>query len=85
MLIRQLTKAAVEAFAKIGNPGPIIVGTVGAQSTAQAIEYAKDGHSVGGRYALVLPPSYYPGHMSEDAIQTFYEDVSVPFCSGGRC
>ena len=61
---------------RVGNPGIIIAGTVGAQSTREAIQLAKDASEAGADFVLALPPSYYPGAMSDDAILGFYEDVS---------
>lgn len=73
----QMVRTAKEAFTRIGNPGAIIAGTVGAQSTREAIELCRDAASAGADYTLILPPSYYPGAMKPDAIQSFFEDVSL--------
>jgi dihydrodipicolinate synthase/N-acetylneuraminate lyase len=37
--------------------------------------------SVGADFALVLPPSYYPSLMTDEAIKEFYKDVSQPSAS----
>lgn len=60
----------------MGNPGAIIAGTVGAQSTREAILLSKDAAEAGAEFTLVLPPSYYPAWMTPAAIQSFYEDVA---------
>jgi dihydrodipicolinate synthase/N-acetylneuraminate lyase len=73
----QITAVTRAALDRVHNSGPVIVGTVGAQSTAQAIELARDGYENGGEFALVLPPSYYASALTTAALQSFYEDVSV--------
>lgn len=76
----QLLRIAKEAFARVGNPGLIIAGTVGAQSTWENVQLAKDAASAGSDYILTLPPNYYAPAMSPAAIQAFYEDVSLMLC-----
>jgi 4-hydroxy-2-oxoglutarate aldolase len=71
-----MIRTAKETFTRIGNPGSIIAGTVGAQSTREAIELCQDAADAGADFTLVLPPSYYPGAMTPEAIQGFFEDVS---------
>jgi dihydrodipicolinate synthase/N-acetylneuraminate lyase len=71
----QLIRVSKETFAAIGNPGAIIAGTGSAQSTQEAIELSAEAASAGAEFALVLPPSYYPGAMTPAAIQEFFEDV----------
>jgi dihydrodipicolinate synthase/N-acetylneuraminate lyase len=65
-------------FTKTGNTGQIIAGTVGAQSTLENIAMCREAASVGADFALVLPPSYYPSLMTDEAIKEFYKDVSQP-------
>lgn len=72
----QITAAARAALDKVGNKGPVIVGTVGAQSTVQAIEFCEDAAQNGGDYALVLPPGYFAPAMTQESIIGFYRDVS---------
>ncbi len=74
---KQLTRTAKETFTKEGSSGLIIAGTVGAQSTREAILLSKDAAAAGADFVLILPPSYYPGIMTPDAIQGFFEDVSL--------
>ena len=54
---------------------PIIVGC-GAQSTREAIELCHDALQSGGDYALVLPPSYYKGLVSQESLLDFFNDVA---------
>lgn len=55
---------------------PVIVGC-GAQSTRECIELCEEAASVGGDYALVLPPAYYQGLFSKDTVQSFFRDVAT--------
>ncbi|GFZ50302.1 Putative 4-hydroxy-2-oxoglutarate aldolase, mitochondrial [Saitozyma sp. JCM 24511] len=73
---KQLIRVSKETFAAVGNPGAIIAGTGSAQSTQEAIELSIEAASAGAEFALVLPPSYYPGAMTPAAIQEFFEDVA---------
>jgi dihydrodipicolinate synthase/N-acetylneuraminate lyase len=59
-----------------GNPGAIIAGTVGAQSTGEAIRLAQDAADAGADFILSLHPNYFPAAMTPEAIQGFFEDVS---------
>jgi 4-hydroxy-2-oxoglutarate aldolase len=61
---------------KVGNNGPVIVGTVGAQSTLQAIELCADAAQHGGDYALVLPPTYFAPALDKESVLGYYRDVS---------
>ncbi|ORX33850.1 hypothetical protein BD324DRAFT_653899 [Kockovaella imperatae] len=73
---KELIRTARDAFIRCGNHGAIIAGTVGAQSTREAIQLARDGAEAGADFALALPPSYFPGHMSNDACQAFFEELA---------
>ncbi|WWD09203.1 hypothetical protein V865_007325 [Kwoniella europaea PYCC6329] len=71
-----LISTAKQAFREAGNNGPIIAGTVGAQSSREALKLCKDAYEAGADFALVLPPSYYPAAMTVDAIQGFFEELA---------
>lgn len=58
----------------------MLAGTAAAQTTREAIARTKEAAEAGAEFALVLPPSYYPGALTPAAIQSFYEDVSL-LCS----
>ncbi|WVR05730.1 hypothetical protein IAU60_002755 [Kwoniella sp. DSM 27419] len=73
---KTLIRTAKEAFRSVGNQGPIIAGTVGAQSSREALKLCRDAADAGADFALVLPPSYYPAAMTPDAIQTFFEELA---------
>jgi L-threo-3-deoxy-hexylosonate aldolase len=72
---------------------PVIVGA-SAHSTRHTIELCKQAKEAGGSHVLVLPPSYYVGAMTDDAIYDFYVKLadasplpvilySFPAVSGG--
>ncbi|WVQ85340.1 hypothetical protein IAT38_007505 [Cryptococcus sp. DSM 104549] len=71
-----LIRTAKDAFKRSGNNGSIIAGTVGAQSSRQALKLCRDAAEAGADFALVLPPSYYPAAMPADAIQGFFEELA---------
>lgn len=52
----------------------MIVGA-GGQSTVEAIALAKDAAVSGGDYILALPPSYFAGSITTDALEGFYTEV----------
>ncbi|KAF8705185.1 Dihydrodipicolinate synthetase, partial [Rhizoctonia solani] len=70
----QITATAREVVDKINPSGLVIVGTVGAQSTLQAIEFCQDAAESGGDYALVLPPGYFAPALSKESILGYYRD-----------
>ncbi|QRW16767.1 dihydrodipicolinate synthetase family protein [Rhizoctonia solani] len=72
----QITATAREVVDKINPSGLVIVGTVGAQSTLQAIEFCQDAAESGGDYALVLPPGYFAPALSKESILGYYRDVA---------
>ncbi|WRT63967.1 uncharacterized protein IL334_000894 [Kwoniella shivajii] len=73
---KTLISTAKQAFRSVGNNGPIIAGTVGAQSSREALKLCKDASDAGADFALVLPPSYYPAAMTTEAIQNFFEELA---------
>jgi 4-hydroxy-2-oxoglutarate aldolase len=76
-LIVQLIKQAKAALKAKGNHGVVIAGTVGAQSTKEAIRLSKEAADAGADFTLVLPPSYFAMAMTPAAITKFYKDVSL--------
>lgn len=73
---QQVTKTTRKALDDSGHHSmPIIVGC-GAQSTREAIELCLEARESGGDYALVLPPSYYKGLVSQEALLDFFNDVA---------
>ncbi|CAE6479036.1 unnamed protein product [Rhizoctonia solani] len=72
----QVTATARAAMDKFNPSGLVIVGTVGAQSTLQAIEFCQDAANSGGDYTLVLPPGYFAPALNKESILGFYRDVA---------
>ncbi|KAF2447367.1 aldolase [Karstenula rhodostoma CBS 690.94] len=73
---KTLIKSAKDALEEIGSQALVIAGTVGAQSTRQAIELSRDASQAGADYVLVLPPSFYPAAMNPDSILGFYNELA---------
>ncbi|CAE6491643.1 unnamed protein product [Rhizoctonia solani] len=71
-----VTATARAAIDKVNQSGLVIVGTVGAQSTLQAIEFCQDAAENGGDYALVLPPGYFAPALNKESILGYYRDVA---------
>ncbi|PLB34386.1 dihydrodipicolinate synthase family protein [Aspergillus candidus] len=70
--ITAATRRALDAH----NPTmPLIVGT-GAASTRETIRLCKDAAEAGGDYTLVLPPSYYKGLVSTEAMLDHFRAVA---------
>ncbi|OCF36237.1 hypothetical protein I316_02110 [Kwoniella heveanensis BCC8398] len=54
---------------------PLIVGC-GLPSRIATVRLTKEAKEAGGDYALVLPPSYWPGAMTKPVILDFFENVA---------
>lgn len=76
---RQVIEAVVDAVRHAADPPnervPIIAGC-GAQSVRGTIEMCTEAHQAGATHALVLPPGYYAGLMSQDEIVGFFHEVA---------
>lgn len=72
-LIASTTRKALNAhgFDKV----PVIVG-VGAQSTRETIQFAKDAAQAGADYVIALPPSYYKAQDTTASRLTFFRDLA---------
>ncbi|KAL4872263.1 hypothetical protein BDV12DRAFT_152607 [Aspergillus spectabilis] len=71
-----ITAATRRALDSVGATSlPVIVGT-GAPSTRETINLCKDAAASGGDYVLVLPPSYYKGLISNDALLDHFRAVA---------
>ncbi|KXJ93028.1 L-threo-3-deoxy-hexulosonate aldolase [Microdochium bolleyi] len=69
-------KATREALDEAGFPAvPIMVGATEG-SVKLTIELCKLSAQAGGDYVLLLPPSYYRGHMDEEAIEGYFNAVA---------
>ncbi|KAL5336726.1 hypothetical protein BJX70DRAFT_267132 [Aspergillus crustosus] len=72
-LITSATRRALDSVGATSKP--VIVGT-GAPSTRETINLCKDAAASGGDYVLVLPPSYYKGLLSNDALLDHFRVVA---------
>ncbi|KAL1623552.1 hypothetical protein SLS56_008256 [Neofusicoccum ribis] len=71
---RRQTIAA--ARAAVGPSYPIMAG-VGAHSTKQALELARDAAAAGADYLLVLPPAYFGKATSMAVVRRFFVEVAA--------
>lgn len=69
---RQLIAAAREA---VGPDFPLMAG-VGAHSTRQTLELARDAAQAGADYLLVLPPAYFGKATTPAVVRRFFADVA---------
>ncbi|KAK3329853.1 hypothetical protein B0H66DRAFT_542171 [Apodospora peruviana] len=80
-LSRRERRTIIEAVADIvrneadSHAVPIIAGC-GASSLRETLELCQDAKESGATHCLVLPPGYYAGILSKDAIVTFFHDVA---------
>ncbi|KAL0941458.1 dihydrodipicolinate synthase [Colletotrichum truncatum] len=73
---KAIIETAVRAVKDLQKPDYPIVAGISAQSTREAILNAKDATSAGASFALLLPPSYWPKALSNEAILGYYRDVA---------
>lgn len=69
----QLIRAARKA---VGPDFPIMAG-VGAHSTKQTLELARDAATAGANYLLVLPPAYFGKATSMTTVKRFFSEVAA--------
>lgn len=70
-----LFKAAREALDEAGLESSLICGT-GANSTRGTISLCHAAASAGADAAIVIPPGYFAGAMTREALSTFFSDVA---------
>lgn len=71
-----ITSTTREALDASSHPDlPLIVGC-GAQSTRETIQLCKDAAASGADYAIVLPPCYYQGLVSKEALREHFRIVA---------
>ncbi|KAI9004844.1 hypothetical protein CLU79DRAFT_724065 [Phycomyces nitens] len=58
------------------NPALTLIAGTSAASARQTIQLAKDAASAGAKYALILPPSFYRGNITSEALYAFYTAVA---------
>jgi 4-hydroxy-2-oxoglutarate aldolase len=69
---RKVIEAVVRA---VPDNMPVIAGT-GCESAAETIRLTCDSAEVGAHAALLTPPHYYGGKMTDEALARFYTDVA---------
>lgn len=69
-------RAVIEAVVKaVPDNMPVIAGTA-CESAAETIRLTCDSAELGARAALLTPPHYYGGKMTDEALSRFYMDVA---------
>ncbi|EIE87859.1 hypothetical protein G6F46_000498 [Rhizopus delemar] len=58
------------------NPNLVIIAGTSSQSARNAIAYTKQAAAAGAQYALILPPSFYRGSITDEALIAFYTTVA---------
>ncbi|KAF7715213.1 4-hydroxy-2-oxoglutarate aldolase [Penicillium ucsense] len=66
----------VTARAAVGPDFPLMAG-VGAHSTKQTLELARDAAEAGADYVLVLPPAYFGKATSMTVVKRFFSEVAA--------
>lgn len=72
----QLTKLAREVATKLGVPDFPLAAGVSGQSTAETLRLVDDAAAAGADFGLLLPPSYWPKAISNQAIVDYYSEVA---------
>lgn len=71
-----LTKVARKAATDLGVPDFPLAAGISGQSTAETLRLVDDATAAGANFGLLLPPSYWPKAMPNDAIIEFYREVA---------
>ena len=71
-----LTKIARKAASDLGVPGFPLAAGISGQSTTETLRLADDAAAAGADFGLLLPPSYWPKAVTNDAIIEFYTEVA---------
>lgn len=71
-LIRTARQAAKDA----GAPDFPLAAGISGQSTNETLKLADDAAACGADFGLLLPPSYWPKAVTNDAIVEFYREVA---------
>jgi 4-hydroxy-2-oxoglutarate aldolase len=74
-----LIKTARHALDEADLRETVLVAGVGAYSTRETIQFAKDAEEAGADFAMVIPPGYYAGQLAQNnmaAVRQFFVDVA---------
>lgn len=74
---RKLITTARQTLDYMGQKNVPIMAGVGALSTRESILLAKEAAEAGADYAIVIPPGYYAGAMSFDALKGYFQDIAA--------
>ena len=72
----ELTRTARRAATDLGVPDFPIAAGVSGQSTNETLRLVDDAATAGADYGLLLPPSYWPKAITNDALVDFYREVA---------
>jgi len=72
----ELTRAARRAATDLGVPRFPLAAGISGQSTIETLRLAEDAAAAGADFGLLLPPSYWPKAVSNNAIVNFYKEVA---------
>ncbi|KAI8979812.1 hypothetical protein BDF20DRAFT_819218 [Mycotypha africana] len=72
---KQVIQQCIVSVKKYNPQLKVIAGT-SSQSARVTVAYIKDAAEAGAGFALVLPPSFYKGNITEDALCQFYTAVA---------
>lgn len=73
---RDLIKTARQAAADVGAPNFPLAAGISGQSTNETLRLVDDAAEAGADFGLLLPPSYWPKAVTNDAIVEFYLEVA---------
>lgn len=70
--------AGREALDEIGLTSVPIIAGIGATSTRESIQLAKDAAAAGADFAIAIPPGYYAGALMADtaAVKNYFVDIA---------
>lgn len=71
-----LTKLARKVATDLGVPDFPLAAGISGQSTAETLRLVDDAAGAGADFGLLLPPSYWPKAISNQAIVDFYSEVA---------
>jgi len=72
-----LFKTAREALDEAGLTDVVLIAGTGSGSTRETVALSKSAAQAGADVVIVIPPGYFAGAMSKEAIKTFFLDVAT--------
>lgn len=71
-----LTRIARQAAVDVGKPNFPLAAGISGQSLVETLRLVDDATAAGADFGLLLPPSYWPKAISNQAIVEFYSEVA---------